>query len=54
MIGREYDSALTAVQHPVIKPSFSGATLFGYREKELAIGRTRHEYALLRSLQPAA
>jgi hypothetical protein len=54
MIGREYDSALTALQHRVIKLSLLGATLLCHREKELATGRARHEYALLRFLQSPA
>jgi hypothetical protein len=33
MIGREYDSALTALQHCVIKLSLLGATLLCHREK---------------------
>jgi len=35
MIGREYDSALTAVQRFVIKPSLSGRMIQGHREKRL-------------------
>lgn len=35
MIGREYDSALTAAQRFVIKSSLSGTNIPSHREKKL-------------------